>query len=322
MARKKIGPYEIIRELGQPGLSEVYLAYNKFEERQVVIKSMLKQHQDSDEFRTRFKREAKILAHLENAPIVPMHQFTGHGGRLYIVMRYMAGGTLKDLIKGEPLSLDQIFPIVDRMAEALDATHRKGIIHRDLKPSNILFDENGVAFLSDFGLAKQLDASRHLTPTDAEIGTPLYMSPEQVRDPRYIDGRSDIYSLGVILYEMLTGKHPYADTSNMYKIYEAITKGEVPELTVAQLAKLRLPPYCNHILAKSLAKDCDQRYAKASDMAEDVARLRNFAASTRVDPIVKTRKWGQLRWAGLSPAGNERRDEQAKRPVRLAFQGG
>jgi serine/threonine protein kinase len=276
---KKIGRYKIIRELGKPGLSEVYLAHDPSANREVVIKGLREQDQDNAEFRERLKREAQILGKLENAPIVPIYDFVEHRTRSYIVMRYMPGGTLNDLIKRESLSLEDIIPIVNRVSEGLDAAHAKGIVHRDLKPNNILFDEDGAAFLSDFGLAKQLDASKPITQSVAQIGTPLYMSPEHVVDARHVDSRSDIFSLGVILYEMLTRRHPYEDTSSLHKVFETIVHGEVPHLNAAELAKLQLPPKCNHILAKSLAKDCADRYATAGDMANDVACLLDSAAS-------------------------------------------
>ncbi len=276
----KIGPYEIIGKQGTPGLSEVFLAQHHSTGMKVVIKRLREQDLGNDELLLRFKREAKLLGKLENAPIVPIFEFNDLGERPYIVMRYMAGGTLREKIDGDPQSLEQIISTIERITKALDIAHRKKVIHRDIKPSNILFDENGDAFLSDFGLSKQLDTSLPLTHTDSTIGTPLYMSPEQIVSPRHIDSRSDIYSLTVILYEMLTGKHPFADDvdlSNIHSIMNAIVNHDIPQLTSGDLKKLGLPPECNHILLKGMAKDPGKRYEKASDLARDVARLKNSA---------------------------------------------
>jgi serine/threonine protein kinase len=195
-------------------------------------------------------------------------------------MCYLSGGTLKDEIEAGPLSIKRIVEIIERIARALEIAHNCGVIHRDIKPSNILFDEDRRAFLSDFGLAKQLDASKPITQTDIVIGTFNYMSPEQLRGDK-IDHRSDIFGLGMVFYEMLTGKHPYVSGEEVGKrqtIWEYISHGDIPQLTKDKLNERGLPPECNLILEKSLAKDPNKRYENVSDMAKDIALLKNSAS--------------------------------------------
>ena len=279
----KIGPYEILQPLGEPGLSEVYLAYDPSANRQVVIKRLKDQDLNSEELLLRFKREATILGKLENAPIVPIYEFNNFGERPCIVMRYMKGGTLGELMKGKSLPLERIVSIMERITKALDIAHQNNIIHRDLKPNNIMFDENGDAFLCDFGLSKHLDATQQLTVTYTMIGTPLYMSPEQMKDSKSVDKRSDIFSLGMILYEMLTGRHPFVtelEKSNWVMITQAILSKNFPKLTSRELEILGLTSKANRILNKTMNKNLNGRYENAGDLTKDLVRLQKTAIST------------------------------------------
>ena len=211
MSSKKISHYEIKRELGRGGMAIVYLAYDERHEREVALKLLPIYLQQDPEFHARFQREVVTFAKLEHEAIIPLYD-SGPGPQEntppFLVMRYMKGGDLRDKVRSGPISLQAITPILTRIASALDFAHSKGVIHRDLKPSNILFDENGKAYLADFGITKLVDDQDRtkITMTGATFGTPAYMSPEQSLGDIKLDARTDIYSLGIVLFEMLTGQ--------------------------------------------------------------------------------------------------------------------
>jgi serine/threonine protein kinase len=209
--KQKFKRYEIIEELGIGGMATVYRAYDPLFEREVALKVLKRELLEDPELKERFERETKIVAKLEHAAIVPVYDVGHDNGQLFYVMRYMSGGSLSDRINNGTLDLDQVAYLLLRLADALDYAHRKGIVHRDLKPGNILFDEVGNAFISDFGIAKFAQAATRITHSGI-IGTPRYMSPEQARGEE-TDGRSDLYTLGVLLYEILSGKAPFEATT-------------------------------------------------------------------------------------------------------------
>lgn len=267
MTVKQIGRYEIERELAQGGMGLIFLARDPYMNRQVIIK-VLMYNRTMDEFnREFFQREAELIAALEHPAIVPVYDFGWHGQQPYIVMRYMSEGTLDDLIKkkGE-LKLTEIAHILKRVSEALDAAHARNIIHRDVKPSNILFDNTGEAFLSDFGIAK----SKTIVDDDGEwlVGTPAYMSPEQAKGTN-VDGRSDVYAMGVTLYRLLTGQLPFSSDSATALINAHI---DLPIPDIRQI-KNNLPSVWQEVVAKSMAKDRNDRYATAGDFARDVQEV-------------------------------------------------
>ena len=263
MNSQTFGRYEIKKQLGRGGMATVYLAHDPRFGRDVALKVLPPQFLHEEQFRARFEREAKTIAMLEHKAIVPVYDFGEHDGQPYLVMRYMTGGTLEDKIRREgQLTADETVRLVRSIATALDAAHSKGIVHRDLKPANILFDQDGDAYLSDFGIVKLSEATAHLTG-NAIVGTPAYMSPEQVHGKQNVDGRSDIYTLGVILYELLVGKPPYGgDTPTQVMMAHVLEP--VPDL---QATKLSLPPALNHIVQTAMAKNVDDRYRTAGDMA-------------------------------------------------------
>ncbi|MBM4423325.1 MAG: extracellular solute-binding protein [Chloroflexi bacterium] len=213
-------------------------------------------------FRARFEREARTIAALEHPAIVPVYDFGEEEGQPYIVMRLMIGGSLADRLAKGPLSLAESARIFGQLAPALDRAHAKGIIHRDLKPGNILFDEDGHPYISDFGIAKLTAATAAFTGT-AIVGTPAYMSPEQARGDREIDGRSDIYALGAIVFQMLTGKLPFDADTPMGIALKHITE---PAPSVRE-ANASLPDSCEDLIQMAMAKSRDDRYPKAVAMA-------------------------------------------------------
>ncbi len=268
MIANHIGRYETKNEIGRGGMASVYLAFDPLFKREVAIKVLPPQYLDNEILRARFEREAQAIAAIEHPAIVPVYDFGEQDGQLYLVMRFMQGGPLSDRIKGGAFSLAAATQIIARLAPALDEVHARGMIHRDLKPGNILFDKYGNAFLSDFGIARLIEATTTLTG-DAIIGTPSYMSPEQVRGEIDLDGRSDIYALGVILFEMLTGKQPYQATTPMAVAMKHITEA-VPRI---RDYRSDLPSQVDEVLAKAMAKERSERYARASDFAADLQKL-------------------------------------------------
>ncbi len=270
MEPQKFGRYEIKAEIGRGGMATVYHAYDPRFEREVALKVLPREMLHDPQFRTRFEREAKTIAMLEHPAIVPVYDFGEEDGQPYFVMRYMTGGSLTDRMKHGPMTIHEVAHLFGRLAPALDEAHAKGIIHRDLKPGNILFDQYGEPYISDFGIAKIAAGSQTNVTGSAIVGTPAYMSPEQAQGEG-IDGRSDIYGLGVILFELLTGQQPYHGDTPMSVVVKHITE-PVPHILDV---KPDLPPAIEAVIEKAMAKDRDRRFPKVkalTDALESVAR--------------------------------------------------
>ena len=247
----------------------VYLANDPYVRRQVAVKVLPRNLTLDTESRTRFQREAQIVANLEHEYIVSVYDFGEYNEQMFIVMRFMSGGSLVQHLKGKPLTLRAVSPVVQRVAAALDAAHAQSIIHRDIKPGNILFDNHGQAFLGDFGIAKLLAERSDRLTGEAVIGTPEYMSPEQVRGAGPLDGRSDVYALGVVIFEMLTGRLPFKKDTPMNTAI-AHVMDPIPDIL---LLNPRLPRQTQTVIAKALAKDPTQRYQTAGQLAEQIELL-------------------------------------------------
>jgi eukaryotic-like serine/threonine-protein kinase len=266
MAVSKIGRYDVEKELAQGGMGLIFLARDPYIQRQVVVKVLMYSRTLDDVYKEFFQQEAELIAALEHPCIVPVYDFGWHGEQPYIVMRYMSGGSLDDHLEKAELKLTEISHILKRVAEALDAAHAKNIVHRDVKLSNILFDSTGEAFLSDFGIAKSKTVSDD--EGDWLVGTPAYMSPEQVKG-KHVDGRSDIYALGVVLYRLLTGQLPFESDSTTALI-NAHVELPIPDI---RLIKANLPAVWQDVVGKAMAKDPEQRYPTAGDFARDVQEV-------------------------------------------------
>ncbi len=262
MEPQKFGRYEIKDEIGRGGMATVYHAYDPRFEREVAIKVLPREMLHDPQFRTRFEREAKTVAMLEHPAIVPVYDFGEEKGQPYFVMRYMTGGSLSDRMKKGPLSIQEAARILTHIAPALDEAHAKGIIHRDIKPGNILFDQYNEPYVSDFGIAKLSEARTNFTGSDI-VGTPAYMSPEQAQGEG-IDGRSDIYGVGVILFEMLTGEQPYHGDTPMSVVVKHITD------PVPHILDIRsdLPLDIAAVIEKAMAKDRNERFQTVKSLAE------------------------------------------------------
>ena len=263
MTLLKIGRYEIKTEVGRGGMATVYRGYDPRFERDVAIKVLPPAFQHDPQFRVRFEREAKTIALLEHPAIVPVYDFGEENEQPYIVMRYMSGGSLSHRLKEGQMNLEESQQIINRLAPSLDAAHAKGVIHRDIKPGNILFDQYGNAFLSDFGIARITEHAGTTITGNSIVGTPAYMSPEQVQGDKELDGRSDIYSLGIILYQMLTGKLPY-DSDTQAKLMMMHILDPIPKVTDLNPG---IPSTCDEVIAHALAKKPEDRYSAASEMA-------------------------------------------------------
>jgi serine/threonine-protein kinase len=258
----KIGRYQIKSELGRGGMATVYRAYDPSFDREVAIKVLPREMLHDPQFRARFEREIKLVAGLEHPCIVPVYDVGEDDGQPYFVMRLMTGGSLSDMISSGRIPLEETARIVGRIAQGLTYAHRKHVIHRDLKPDNILFDDNGDPFISDFGVARLTESAGSLTGSGV-IGTPAYMSPEQAQGIE-IDSRSDIYGLGVIVYQMLSGQQPYSADTPMGVVVKHITE-PVPEILNMIPS---LPFEVDVLIKKAMAKDKTKRYATAVELAK------------------------------------------------------
>jgi serine/threonine protein kinase len=267
---RTIGKYKVVERLGRGGMAEVYKAHQEALDRYVAIKLMHSFLADDQDFLSRFKREARSMAALNHPNIVSVYDFDVEGKQTYyLVMEFVAGGTLKEKLEalarqGEQLSLAQAIRIVLEIADALSYAHGRGMIHRDIKPANIMLAEDGRAVLTDFGIAKMLSGPSY-TATGAMIGTPAYMSPEQgLGQPG--DERSDLYSLGVLFFQMATGRLPFdADTP-----LAVVLKHVNEPVPTPNLLNPQLPQAIQNTITKSMAKNPDERFQTAHEMAQAI----------------------------------------------------
>jgi serine/threonine-protein kinase len=257
------GRYRVMRRMGSGGMAHVYYAQHSQLDRPLVIK-VLHQHLARDpEMRERFRREAEASAQLYHPNICPILDFAELNDLVYLVMPYLAGGSLADvLIRDKTVSAGPAASICAQVAAALDYAHRRGIVHRDVKPDNVLFDEDGHAQLTDFGIATARFHGR-LTRMGRAMGTPHYMSPEQAMG-KMVDGRSDLYAVGVMLYEMVLGFPPF-DGADSYSVgYK-----QVHEQAVApDIVDSRVPGELSAIIMKCLAKQAGDRYQTGFELAD------------------------------------------------------
>lgn len=264
MQPEKIGYYEIKSELGRGGMATVYRGYDPRFEREVAVKVLPPEMLHADpQFRVRFQRESKIIARLEHPSIVPVYDVGEENNQLYFVMRFMGGGSLSERIRERVYNVGEATRLLAQIAPGVDEAHTKGIVHRDLKPSNILFDHQNVPYISDFGIAKLTQAESANVTGSAVIGTPAYMAPEQALGSD-VDGRADVYALGVILYEMLTGKQPYQADTPMGLAIKHVTE-PVPHILNV---KPDLPAWVETVVVTAMAKDRKDRFSTASEMVE------------------------------------------------------
>ena len=283
MQGQQIGPYRIASSLGAGGMGEVYLAEDLRLGRKVALKLLNTHSIEDSRLPDRFLREARLASALDHANICTIHEVGEDSGHSYIAMQYVEGHTLRHLVDGQPLDLKSLLSISLQVADALETAHDQGIIHRDIKPSNIMVTPRGQAKVLDFGLAKLMDekegrgadqAYTTLTRTGAVLGTPSYMSPEQARGGR-ADHRSDIFSLGAVMYEMATGREPFRGKSAAETMHAVINERHTP---VVGLNK-KMPPGLAAVIDRALAKEPADRYRSISEV---IAALRQVAQEAQI----------------------------------------
>lgn len=274
-----INGYEILSLIGIGGMARVYLARQQSMNRQVALKVLPKQFATDDTYLQRFHREVTIVSQLEHAHIVPVYDYGEYDGQPFIIMRYMAGGSADDRLAHGPLDLDTIVNLMTQIAPALDHAHAKGVLHRDMKPSNVLLDETGSAFLSDFGIARLNEAKGATITTQGVVGTPSYMSPEQAQG-KEMDGRSDVYSLGIMIFELATGRRPFeADTPYSIAVMQVTTPPPSP-----RLFNPSLPQSVERVILRALRKEPRERPARAVELADDLRQALRDANKHDTDP--------------------------------------
>lgn len=262
----KISGYTLKKKLGQGAMATVYLALQQSLGRPVALKLLLPTHADSAEFAERFFAEGRIVASIDHRNVITIHNLGIANGYPYISMEYLEGGDLRSRIAGG-LDRAQALRLLRQVAEGLGAAHAAGIVHRDVKPANIMFRKDGTAVVTDFGIAKQLEADSDMTMAGTVLGSPSYLSPEQAAS-QAVDGRSDIYSLGIILYEMLCGRKPYRGDTALETVQMHLQQ-PVPRLDT-RFADLQ------GLLDRMLAKQPSDRFA---GIAELLSQLEGLAAS-------------------------------------------
>jgi serine/threonine protein kinase len=264
----RIGQYEIVERLGGGGMAVVYRSVQQPLGREVALKALSSELFQDDGFVKRFETEAKTLAKLDHPNILPIYDFEVIDGTAFLTMPLIRGGTLRDILNRGPLDPLTAWRYLREIGDGLQHAHDAGIVHRDLKPTNVLIHQDGRAMLADFGLARGAGQPTHLTTIGLAIGTPGYMAPEQVMG-HDVDKRADIYAMGVLLFEMLTGRLPFSGSNRMEVAY-ATVNGPIPS---AVKINANLPDELDVLLGKVLAKDPAQRPQTIRDLLAQMARL-------------------------------------------------
>lgn len=284
---RTIGKYKISELLGRGAMAEVYKAYHERLDRHVAIKILHGHLAEGQDFLARFEREARAVAALRHPHIVQIYDSDVENGMYYMVMEFVDSGNLQARMaglagKGQYMPIAQVVSLVRQVSEALDYAHRRGILHRDVKPSNVLLDQFGDAHLADFGLARIVSSS-YFTATGTLLGTPTYMSPEQGQGLE-LTPTSDIYSLGVIVYELLTGRAPFTADTPLSVIYKHIHN----VLPAPRRLRPILPVEVDAVISRALAKDPRERYPTALEMAQALERALPIEAIATVDEAGST----------------------------------
>jgi len=262
-----IGGYQIAEEIGQGGMAVVYRAYQPQLERWVAIKVLRATEARGQEFLDRFRREARAIAALRHPNILTIHDYGEEGGIAYIVMEYVPGGTLKDRLARQPMEWPDVATLIIPVGRALAYAHSQGIVHRDVKPANVLLPRPDWPLLGDFGLVKMIGHPQGITRPGISIGTPSYFSPEQAAGED-IDHRSDVYSLGIVLYELLAGRLPFEGKTPIDMMFRRLREPPAPPRSLNP----RLTPQLEAVILQALARDPAARYSTMEALVNDLAR--------------------------------------------------
>jgi serine/threonine protein kinase len=260
---ENVGPYRIIEQLGQGGMATVYKAYHASLDRYVALKVLHTAFREDPNFEARFQREARLVAKLEHPNIVPIYDYAEHEGRPFLVMKFIEGETLKARMLRGPLHTEELTRIIEAVGAGLSYAHKAGILHRDIKPSNVLLAPDGGIYLADFGLARIAAAGESTLSGDMLMGTPQYISPEQAMGKKDLDEGTDIYSFGVMLYEMVVGQVPFNADTPFSIIHDHI----YTPLPLPRAVNPNVPEAVERVLLKALAKERADRYATVNDLA-------------------------------------------------------
>lgn len=283
--RTTIGRYQLREQIGSGSFAYVLRAYDPFFKREVAIKILHPRLANDRVANERLIREARAIASIEHPSIVPLYDAGQDNDVVYLVMQLMEGGTLQDKIAQGPLPPEQIHDIITQIGSALDAAHAKGVLHRDIKPSNILFDSQGRAYLADFGIVKLTEATIALT-TETLLGTPAYMSPEHSgRNGNVVDASSDRYALGVVAFEMLTGKLPYTAMVPMQMVVRHAL-APIPNLSKWNIDKAE---QWQGVIDRAIAKEKIERYATCKELAEAIGVISGYHVTNSQPPPILTR---------------------------------
>ncbi|MEO0594995.1 MAG: serine/threonine-protein kinase [Chloroflexota bacterium] len=269
---KEIHGYFMEDFIGKGGHGAVYRATHVETEHEVAIKVMLPEHESDEILLKRLRQEAAIIRDLRHPHIVPLIEMWEDDYGIGIAMPYLSGGDLRQIIKRqEILTPEQLSHILNQICGALDAAHAAQIIHRDIKPENILLDENGNAYLTDFGVAKRMNRQNAITTVGSVIGSPNYLSPEQIVGAE-LSNRTDIYAIGILIYEMLAGEHPFAATTSRVKLMMQLVKEDFPDLDAPHISEHHLEEI-QALITRCTSKDIEARYLTASSVAYHFARI-------------------------------------------------
>ena len=287
---RHFGSYEIISEISRGSFGVVYRAKQHGLDRLVALKVLLAGAYASSEMVARFQREARAVARLKHPNVVPIYEIGTHEGHHYFAMEFVEGYALSELVAKRGITTQRALEIAEVLADALESAHRAGVIHRDIKPSNIIVDAQGQPHITDFGLAKQVDLDTKYTMSGTTLGTPAYMPPEQARgEVDRIDARSDVYAIGAVMYEMLTGRTPFVGRSLLEIVVAVINEPVQPPRQLNP----RIHRDVQTIVCKCLEKDPNQRYASAAELRDDISRFRSGEA-IRAKPAGVVRRTARL----------------------------
>ncbi len=278
MIGQKISQYRIIERIGSGGMGTVYKAEDLTLKRTVAIKVIKPSHQDPNIANKRFLREAQAISQIDHPNVITVFEVIQKGAANYLVMQYAPGTTLRDRLDKNALTIADTLRIASEVAGGLQAAHDVGVVHRDIKPENIVVEESGGAKVLDFGVARLVDRST-LTRRGKIIGTLPYMAPEQIKGD-FADVTTDVYALGVVLYEMLTGRLPFEDTEETALFYQIMNVDPEPVTTLLP----DLPAGIDEIVLKALAKKSTDRYQAVADMRSDLEIVRQRIGNVAGEP--------------------------------------